>query len=230
MTPNDLAEIIVSLAPELAGVDVADAADFPTIPTSCYHGFATDTHNPLGDAPLLLLNWEAIEQDSLPGRLSACLLSVAIHEAAHVLPRRPPLEWPTAGVIRELLPEFKTHLLAKSLLSPQDFSIPCPGHDSTFLRRGLHLHGRAIQAGFDVPLQQFVGPVGNGWLSPEEDYARILCGEVQELRSATFAEIAAVEPPEEFTKLWQDDLVRFEQREKARCLYLKQRAERLQKC
>ncbi|QDT74430.1 hypothetical protein [Lacipirellula limnantheis] len=217
----------------LGDVAVVSTADVPAVPSACLYGFALPAgSSPLDDRPLVALNMASIEADALPGRVGACTRSVLIHELGHVAAVKP-VEW--SPIDREFIgadmPAFRSRLLAKSANIPEPpIDAPDAHHGARFLRATLHVYGRAQQLGIEAVLSEIVGAVGNGWLSPEVDYLRVLQGEIHAMRGESFATILATPPPEAFSELWQADVALYHRNEQARCDYLRERQERLAKC
>lgn len=228
MLLSELQDIPVLLG--LGDVAIVDTSEVSAVPSACLHGFALPAGgSPLDDRPLVALNMESIASDALPGRLRACVGSVLIHELGHVAVAKP-VEW--APVDREFIgadmPKLRERLLAKSANIPEPtIDAPDAHHGEKFLRCSLHLFGRAQQLGIEAVLGELVGGVGNGWLSPEQDYFRVLQGEIHTMRGESFATILATPAPEAFSELWATDVELYRLQRRAYETYLQ---ERLSKC
>jgi hypothetical protein len=135
------------------------------------------------------------------------ILPTAIHETAHLLPATPPVTAPAASSIeseREALVEWLRTDNPPDPLRPRW----SPGHDQNFLRILLHLWWRAAMLGhFTTPGDIFDG--ANYDVSPVIFYWTSLASEPVRMQGATFAEILATPPPEDFDTLWRGDLTRW---------------------
>ena len=160
----DLPQLTVDLlsrAPEVPSLFVADAADLPEIvvPTcgDCL-GFAftpalADTvlkkHIAGYDGgPIIGLKIKEITAQAEDGHADRLTLAIANHELAHHLPYRPPYDTePSTPAIAAL--EFKSLTKSREIQRFEDESAD-PWHDWRFYRRVAHIHIRSILAGFDA--------------------------------------------------------------------------------
>jgi len=146
-----------------------------------------------GNGRLIALAAEALE---LPRQY---LCGVVTHELAHALPAIEPsrLFAPTA----ENLALCQQWAAEDARQGVDDF----PGgsaemHGAGWVRRLVHLRYRALQAGVTIPWSAFNVRHGQCHISI---MARRLGDEPARLASASFQEIETIEPPVEFTTLWQ---------------------------
>ena len=180
---SELQAIPALLHAEFSEVQVVSTESLPSVPTGCCYGIALPAGvSPLGDRPTIGLDVPAITEAALRGREAACCRAVLVHELGH-LAVEPPREWSsadTAFIGADMLP-LRARLLTRSFAGLKPTSGPCPHHGARFIRAAMHVYGRSQQLGLDVPLEIVVG-VGLGWLSPEQDYFRVLHGEIHGMR------------------------------------------------
>lgn len=225
---DELTQFAAQLGPEFANVNIVSTDDVPSVPSACLFGFAIKAgSSPFDDRQLVALNLDAIEDAAKPGRQAACVKSVLIHELGHCA-TIPPVEWADADreFIGDAMPQLRARLLMRDSKIPEPpIDSPESYHGAAFLRSMLHLYGRAIQLGADVPTDLY-GSAGNGWLSPEADYMRTLQGEIIAMRGERFANILATPAPAAFDELWTADIDLYRANEQARIEYHRQRQER----
>lgn len=132
--------------------------------------------------------------------------SVAIHEAAHVVP--PPIamrDSPDTPGLRAA--QMRMHEIRRDAPDVE------PGerfdaHDWRFTRRACHLYYRAVLKGYDCTSWHLVG--GEEWRTTLMYYVFSLLGEVGRLQDADFRTIEDEnEPPQAFLDIWQGDLDRY---------------------
>jgi hypothetical protein len=168
-----------------------------------------------GIGNLIVLDGEAIRNESQPGQFERCLLNTALHEAGHLTPTLPKL--PPELVNYDPPAEFQARALAKLKVDEPE---PEPGtpddaHDWKFARRCCHLFFRACAAGYNVPLHRLFG--WSSWQSPAEHYLPHVLHECIRMQGETFAAIEATEPPAGFVELWQADLDYYHLRKNSKC-------------
>jgi hypothetical protein len=81
-------------------------------------------------------------------------------------------------------------------------------HGGKWLRIAFHLHHRAVAIGEPLIAELIVDTTSRGLSSPKS-YADAIAGEASRMRDATFREIVATNFPEEFSRLWTTDVVRW---------------------
>ncbi|MEQ8850143.1 hypothetical protein [Botrimarina sp.] len=139
------------------------------------------------------------------------LLATIVHETAHLVPSKKLSEdrEPTAA---EMVGAFR--MAERWAETPEIHQGPSGepwggAHGIDFIRRALHLHDRALRHGHDVPFDS-LGVAGHYYgLSWAGKYARALGDEPERMRSLTFAEIEATDPPQAFARLFDEDVERW---------------------
>lgn len=194
------------------------ASDFPRV-ANC-NGWHTefdhnlrrwliDRHEWRGVLPVIALDMASIRESAadLPCTAHHLALRTFLHEVGHAVPfydlggdiRREP----TPAQLSAAADSF-----AKFAARPDDTPVPWAHHGLWFVRAVLHLHYRAIVAGFDIPGDAPCAGFGYA-LSPAWVYAEALADEPQRMRSATFRQIKNTEPPAAFVELFNNNLANY---------------------
>jgi|GEM_PF-3270595 len=217
--------IVHRIAPELRGVHIVPDSVFEglAMPPDC-RGFAIESEHLTFDiserlpehtstSPVIVLCPNAIREDSSDDAFRDGVMSVLLHEAAHLLPRPvaagrispPDFSYLDCAAVRARLDERRAKAIALPEPSPDAEDAV---HGWRFLRRVCHLWSRARLAGWDVPT---AGLLGNSfwYCSQEAHWVMSLFSELVRLRNATFCEIESTEPPKEFMSMWQHALSTF---------------------
>jgi hypothetical protein len=208
-------ELALRVAPELSGqplylVDTQELAGLPC-GDNCMGFAAIDSfmdrniadrlgERYIGAGPVIGLDGERIKAAAEPGAFEPCLRSVVVHEVAHCYPVKKisePRDTPLTRAIQH-------KAMRQSWAAPRPEPIADTTHDLNFMRRAMHLYGRAVRAGYQLPLAGLVGTFLHQ--SREEFYLAALLRELLEMRDAQMHEIEATSPPREFLDLWEGDV------------------------
>lgn len=186
----------------------------PGMPKPFNIGAYADTSYSLG-APLVRDSLIASNQWRGPGPtivyINPPTLGVTMHELAHMLPLKdeyPEDREPTAGNRRF---EAKAAAAwASGAIEPIDPRQPWFGHEADWIRYTFHVWWRATNLhGFRVhPVKLCVAGKRYG-LSHARGYLEALGDEPKRLQASTFKEIQAIEPPAEFSELFEQDVLRW---------------------
>lgn len=133
-------------------------------------------------------------------------LGLGIHELAHCLPLRVPQA--VAGPTEQQRTDQLARIAAWAAADPDELTQkPWIGHGLEFVRRCLHLRHRArVWRDVTIPYQ-FIGCAGNFYgLSPWWRYVDAIGSEPFRLSGSRFHEIAAIQPPAAFRKLYREDV------------------------
>ncbi len=177
--------IVSRIAPELRGVHVVPDTVFDgvTMRRNC-HGYALEAERLTYDiaeripeykagSPVVVLCEDAIRKESGDDYFRDGVLSVLLHEAAHLLPRPvasgritpPDLAFLDCAPVRERLDEKRAEAIALPEPSPDaDDAV----HGWRFLRRCCHLWSRARLAGWDIPSAGLIGDAF--WFCSQESH------------------------------------------------------------
>lgn len=150
-----------------------------------------------GPGTVIMLDLISIGQVASPGCFERCVRGVFIHELGHRA-LYPPMEPPSTDRARDI--SFRA-MARQSVSSPPKPFTPSDPHDAWFIRQATHLMFRALVAGVDVTTHRLYGDS----FSPFEGYLNVLLPECVNMMDATFADIAATEPPAAFTARWERD-------------------------
>lgn len=162
-----------------------------------------------GRGPCMVINDLALLADVYPEDLEEITLGTIIHELAHILDR--PALYEERPNVEPAKLKFESLVLADAIARPRP-TVKVPpyhGHGASFIRIVLHLRHRALRHQINLLANELCGGQRNG-LSPGTAYKGTLGDEPRRLAYLTFAQIAAIKPPAEFTKLWDDDVVAHE--------------------
>jgi hypothetical protein len=171
-------------------------------------------HDHIGDCwqgrgPCMVINDLALLADVHPEDLEEITLGTIVHELAHILDR--PALYENRPNVEPAKLKFESLVLADTIIRPRP-TVPVPpyyGHGASFIRIVLHLRHRAWQHGVCLLAKELCG--GQRYcLSPGSAYKGTLGDEPRRLAHLTFNQIAVIEPPADFTKLWADDVVAHE--------------------
>ncbi len=208
IAPRDLAGVPVYVVPQSAlpaDLGTADACDGYTTPSLDL--YLRDVIGPCwrGRGPCMVIN-DLVLREEAPDDLETHFLATVLHELAHVL-ERPALyrDRPEEELARLM---FEALLLAQVVaepLSPEEVSAAFLHHGERFIRAALHLRRRAEFAGVCIG-PALVCPNRQYGLSHANAYQAALGDEPIRLADASIRDVLAGQPPEEFARLWADDL------------------------
>jgi hypothetical protein len=197
--------IVASIAPEASGVELLMCPAAWRVPgtTAAYASQGRDLR--VRDELVRLNRWHGeyrgaivfIEEPTLP---------LLLHELAHVLPRREPLSDIEPSAEQRAAQIVATLQWAHG---PRSESVPWEGHDARWIRRAIHLHYRAKEAGHDCNLHAMQVAGDHYGLSHVGEYASALSYEPMQLRFKTFAQIEQEPMPERFVKLFAYDVATY---------------------
>ncbi len=158
-----------------------------------------------GRGPCLVLNDLAMQADVHPEDWEGVVLGNTLHELAHILDR-PALYRERRDAEPNRL-KFEALVLADEVAQSRPTVAPqlYTGHGASFIRIALHLRHRAREHGVMLLANYLCGGPRYG-LSPAAAYRAALGDEPTRLAHLTFREIAAIQPPIEFTNLWASDV------------------------
>ena len=154
--------------------------------------------------------------DELPLRLRRFdydldFVAVALHELAHIL-QRDVLYRERPNVTPEVIQAESDRLAAlvsnEAALLHKNLANPLTDHNGEYLRIAFHLLHRAVAIGQPLAANTIIDTTAYG-LSASECYADAIAEEAARTRDATFREILATKFPEEFSRLWTADVVRW---------------------
>lgn len=202
-------DMAIALAPELGRrplyvVTADDLGDIPRSP-SC-QGWATGDNRAIakrlgdrwrGAGPTICLDPVSIAEHCQPDSFDLYVAGVVVHEAAHILPAPAESRYRLPAALTADMQELA---LRSHLSSVPENPTTDPHHDGRFVRRAMHLYIRALLLGFAVPHDIHISPC-----VCLEYYLPILLREVVDMRSKTFAEIEATDPPIAFLAQWKAD-------------------------
>lgn len=138
--------------------------------------------------------------------------AIALHELAHILER--PMLFQERADVEPAKLLFESIVLAAYVQdSPVDGMperTPLKDHDDRFIRAVLHLRHRADVLGVEVA-PALVCPTRDLGLSHANAYRDALGDEPIQLFESSIRQILASPPPEEFSRLWADDLAHLSQ-------------------
>jgi len=208
IAPRDLAGLPVYVVPQsalLADLGTAEACDGYTTPSlDLYLRDVIGLAWP-GRGPCMVIN-DLVLLDEAPDDLETYFLATVLHELAHVF-ERPALyrERPDAGPARLM---FEALLLAQIVAEPpssEEGRASLPHHGQRFIRAALHLRHRAEASGVCIAAAP-ICPNRDYGLSHANAYYAALGDEPVRLADARIRDVLASPPPEEFSRLWADDL------------------------
>jgi hypothetical protein len=150
------------------------------------------------------INDLALLADVHPEDLEDIALGTIIHELAHIHDR--PALFEQRRDIEPTKLKFESLVLADTITRPSPTVQVSKhfGHGASFIRIALHLRHRAWQNGVYLLANELCGGPRYG-LSPGTAYKGALGDEPRRLAHLTIKQIAAIEPPAEFTKMWLQD-------------------------
>lgn len=138
------------------------------------------------------------------------LRGIFIHELAHLTPVLPdvfPFE-PSAAVeqfSREMFTECERDTVPRT----QEPWLQGGNHGADFVRRALHLHFRAINAGWAMSYRVLNIAGARYGLSDAWRYSVALADEPHRMRGASFDEIESTPPPAAFSQVFESNKQRF---------------------
>jgi hypothetical protein len=206
--PRDLAGVPLYVVPQSAlPADRGTAEACHGYTTPSLDLYLRDVIGPAwrGRGPCMVINDLALLGEA-PDELETCFLATALHELAHIL-ERPALyrERPNAEPARLM---FEALLLAHVVAEPpssEEARASLPHHGQRFIRAALHLRHRAEAAGVCIGAA-LVCPNRQYGLSHVNAYRAALGDEPIRLADARIRDVLASPPPQDFSRLWADDL------------------------
>jgi hypothetical protein len=171
---------------------IVSASEFhPDLPLGSCLGWA--------DLATNVITIEARKIAELPGDFAQNVLGVVVHEIAHLLPAQPPLVDVRLPKVRQVYDRSIREVIASPLRTPRRD----PAHDMKFYRRCCHAAVRAADAGFEFNLYV----LWDGGILPQPPHFICqLLPEALRMRSFSFAQIEATEPPAEFTANYENHI------------------------
>ncbi len=157
-----------------------------------------------GSGPAVLID----DRTLCPAHPQDSLVGVALHEMAHAL------DWPTLFTADDIggqtVRHVRTSLFTQMVSSPDEPYHPSPraGHDWRWIRCLLHLIHRMDLLGWNASLPIAMDREFYGYSSLAE-YRTALQGEPARLADLSFTAIRAIDPPQSFLDLYNDDLARW---------------------
>jgi hypothetical protein len=135
-----------------------------------------------------------------------------LHELAHVVPQpepRPDIDEPPSAY------EWQDAEFLELCSRPVDGTTEQPwiGHDAGFIRRGLHIHFRAVNRRWLLTPGDLCLTGEHYGTSDINAYLAALGDEPDRCRLLSFAEIETIPAPESFTRLFVDDVARWQAKE-----------------
>lgn len=166
-----------------------------------------------GDGVLMALVPESMADDDDSPDVDAIrqrIFAIGFHELAHNLPWKPHSNAGDSLCLPGLQgadAAYWAYLEFQDVGAPQfePLTRPWLNHGADFIRTMAHIHHRAEQHGFIATDDQLLFAGDNYELSDPNEYIARLGDEPARMASATFAEIAATEPPKKFTELFAAD-------------------------
>lgn len=134
-------------------------------------------------------------------------LGLVLHEVSHAVPFvDPPLDFDPSPAIELAQRQLVEGLLVQPVGASPAMPLWYAEHGLQFVRRCLHVHHRAWQAGFEVGLPM-IGFAGEGYdLSLAWRYLRAIGDEPERMAATSFRVIDATPAPTEFSDLFQSDI------------------------
>lgn len=156
-----------------------------------------------GPAPVICLFENDIRQE-YGDDFEAGLLEVMTHELAHCVPVPPPLEtdWDDLDRVRK----FQLEKMEQAIQpTPELAKSDRKGHGKDFVRYLAHVWFRAHVQGYSIAPYRLLA--GADVLTQLPHFVCALMPELCALEGATFAEIAATDPPQAFSQMWADEVL-----------------------
>ncbi|MBE7507972.1 MAG: hypothetical protein HS101_17040 [Planctomycetia bacterium] len=146
------------------------------------------------------------------GPSEAEALAVVVHELAHYATDRTPTSPPVSAEDIDLRREVARRAMDGVLPEPK---MPYDRHEADFIRCLIHLWVRSDALGYRFTAQSLF-PHGHYQLSDLFGYLRALGDEPTRMARLTLHEIQQIEPPDDFSELWREDVAAVELSQKER--------------
>jgi hypothetical protein len=209
IAPRDLGDTPLYVVPLsrinsiLGGPSVCDGFTCPSLDLYLRHDIGSSWR---GRGPCMVIN-DLQFDDEEPADVELALFATVLHELAHILERPRLFHERTNVEPARLL--FEAIVLAAYVQDPpienMPERMPLRDHGERFIRAALHLCHRAEAAGVCIG-PALVCPNRDYGLSHANAYQAALGDEPVRLADAGIRDVLAGPPPEEFSRLWADDL------------------------
>jgi hypothetical protein len=209
IAPRDLGHTPLYIVPLsqirsiLGGPSVCDGFTCPSLDVYLRNDIGSSWR---GRGPCMVIN-DLQFGDAEPEDVELMFFATVLHELAHILERPRLFRERTDAEPARLA--FEAIVLAAYVQDPPIENMPermgLQDHDERFIRAALHLRYRAEAAGVCIS-PALVCPTRDYGLSHANAYRDALGDEPIRLANARIRNVLASPPPEEFSRLWADDL------------------------